>query len=118
MEMTPSLMGLAVGAIIGLIDYIVLTFMGRKMLEKASDHEAGPQETKNVVGFFKLAAIGSLILFPIIGYFAGPYVFGTSLEQTSFSLYQLNALGLCVGVSLSPKPVSTFGRHALESAEG
>ena len=76
MEMTPSMMGLAVGAIIGLIDYIVLTFIGGKMLEKAHDHEAGRQETKQVIGFFKIAAIGSLVLFPIIGYFAGPFVFG------------------------------------------
>ena len=81
MEMTPSMMGLAVGAIIGLIDYIVLTFIGRKMLEKAPDHEAGPQETKQVIDFFKMAAIGSLILFPIIGYFAGPFVFGSFVES-------------------------------------
>lgn len=81
MEMTPSMMGLAVGAIIGLIDYIVLTFIGRKMLEKAREHEAGRQETKQVIGFFKIAAIGSLILFPIIGYFAGPFVFGSFVES-------------------------------------
>jgi|GEM_PF-1308952 len=76
-EMTPSLMGLAVGAAVGVLDYIVLTFIGNKMAKKAVEHEATPNETRQVTSFMRNMGLISLILFPIIGYFAGPYVFGS-----------------------------------------
>ncbi|GJM00275.1 MAG: hypothetical protein DHS20C07_19540 [Methyloligella sp.] len=81
LEMTPSLMGLAVGAAIGVLDYIVLTFIGNQMAKKAIDHEASQQETRQVTGFMRNMALISLIIFPIIGYFAGPYVFGSHFES-------------------------------------
>ncbi len=77
MDMTPSNMGLAIGLAIGLIDYFMLTFMGRKLASQAADHDASPKDARKVERNFKTLALISLILFPIIGYFAGPYVFGT-----------------------------------------
>lgn len=79
--MTPALLGLCIGAAIGLLDYVVLTFIGKKMAAKAIDHEATPNETKQVSSFMSILALISLILFPIIGYLTGPYVFGSHFES-------------------------------------
>ena len=79
MEMTPSIMGLGLGLAVGLLDYIVLTFMGNKMVEKAKEHDASTDETRQVTRFMRTLALISLVLFPIVGYFAGPYVFGSTL---------------------------------------
>lgn len=79
--MSPQLMGLGIGGAIGLLDYLVLTFIGNKMVEKAKEHNASPAETSQVTTFMRTMALISLVLFPILGYFAGPYVFGASLES-------------------------------------
>jgi len=81
LEMTPSLMGLAVGAAIGVLDYIVLSFIGNQMAKKAIQHETTPEETRQATSFMRTLALISLIIFPIIGYFAGPYVFGSYFES-------------------------------------
>lgn len=81
MEMTPHLMGMTVGFTIGLMDYILLTFMGRRLMKKAEQHQASQDEQTNVARLIKAAAIGSLILFPIIGYFVGPYIFEGALSN-------------------------------------
>ena len=79
--MTPALMGLALGAAVGLLDYIVLSFIGNQMAKKAIEHEATPEETRKVTNFMRNLGLISLIIFPIVGYFAGPYVFSSSIES-------------------------------------
>lgn len=79
--MTPALMGLAVGVAIGILDYIVLSVIGNQLAKRAIEHEATPEETRKVVGYMRSLALISLILFPIAGYFAGPYVFGETIES-------------------------------------
>ncbi len=80
MDASPQMLGLAVGLVIGLLDYLALTFIARRLKERAPQHDTTPEETRRVTGLIKTAAIGSLILFPLIGYFAGPYVFPGSLN--------------------------------------
>lgn len=72
---TPEFLGLYLGLAVGLLDYIVLTVMGQQMVKRAKEHNATPEETRSVTGFMRLLGILSLIAFPIVGYFAGPYVF-------------------------------------------
>jgi len=76
MDMTPSQMGFAIGAAIGLIDYIILTYLGRKLVKQAAAKDVPPHEARKVEKSFKAMALISLILFPIIGYFSGPYILG------------------------------------------
>lgn len=79
--MTPALMGLALGAFVGILDYVVLTLIGNHMVKRAKEHEASPEETRQVTNYMRNLGLISLIIFPIIGYFAGPYVFGSYFES-------------------------------------
>ena len=79
--MTPALMGLALGAVVGILDYVVLSMIGNHMAKKAKEHDATPEETRQVTNYMRNLGLISLIIFPIIGYIAGPYVFGSSIES-------------------------------------
>ena len=81
LEMTPALLGLSLGAAVGVLDYIVLIFIGNQMAKNAIEHEATPADTRQGTSFMRYLGLISLIIFPIIGYFAGPYVFGSYFES-------------------------------------
>ncbi|GJM01989.1 MAG: hypothetical protein DHS20C08_04900 [Rhodomicrobium sp.] len=74
---SPAILGLYLGLAIGLLDYIVLTVMGQMMVKRGIEKNAKPEEMRQVTRFMRTLALLSLIAFPIVGYFAGPYVFGT-----------------------------------------
>lgn len=75
---TPALMGLYLGLAVGLLDYIVLNFIGHMMAKKGREQNASPEDMRKVTGYMRGLGLISLIIFPIIGYFAGPYVFGAA----------------------------------------
>lgn len=75
---SPAMMGLFLGLAVGLLDYIVLTVMGNYMAKRGLEQGAKPEEVKQVTGYMRGLALLSLIAFPIVGYFAGPYVFGAN----------------------------------------
>ena len=74
---SPAMMGFYLGVAVGLLDYIVLTVMGKYMVKRGMEQGAKPEEMKQVTGYMRGLALLSLIAFPIVGYFAGPYVFGS-----------------------------------------
>lgn len=77
MMATPAIMGLSLGLAIGLLDFIVLEWMARSMVTRAAEQGASDEERKKVTLFMRTMAYLSLILFPIIGYFVGPYAFAS-----------------------------------------
>ena len=79
MQLSPEMMGFTVGLIIGLLDFMALTFVKKRLDARAPDHNASPGEQRRIGSLLNLAALGSLIMFPLIGYFAGPYVFSPGL---------------------------------------
>lgn len=80
MESSPAIMGLMIGLLIGLLDFIALRFIRQRLMARAPGHGASNEEKQTVSAFLDIAAYGSLILFPLIGYFAGPYVFPAGLN--------------------------------------
>ena len=75
MMSSPPIMGLSLGFAIGLLDFIVLEWMARTMVARAQEQGASDEEMQKVTRFMRTMAYLSLILFPIIGYFVGPYAF-------------------------------------------
>lgn len=66
--MSPQLIGAAAGAILGLINFIVLwQIAGKAELDPAR---------KKVAGMLKMVAWLDLLAFPVAGYFIGPLVMG------------------------------------------
>ena len=72
---SPEIMGASLGLAVGLLDFIVLKWMAGKMVSRAVEHDATRDELMSVTRFMNAMALISLILFPIIGYFTGPYIF-------------------------------------------
>ncbi|MCP1197934.1 hypothetical protein [Notoacmeibacter sp. MSK16QG-6] len=64
--MSANLIGLVCGVILAVVDFGLLTMLGRRM------DLAGPS------GVLRITAIVQLIAFPIIGWFLGPYIFGAN----------------------------------------
>ncbi len=66
--MSPALIGAAAGAVLGLVNFIVLW-------QIASKAELDPTRHK-VAGMLKMVAWLDLLAFPVAGYFIAPLVFG------------------------------------------
>ncbi len=79
--MSPAYLGLSLGLAIGLLDFVVLEWMARKMVVKGIEHGASREEQRSIPRFIRTMGIMSLILFPIIGYVVGPHVFGTPVTR-------------------------------------
>lgn len=76
--MSPEMMGLLLGLVVGFLDFVVLALMANKLVSKAKASGASDREMTNVTQFMRGIGLFSLIAFPIIGYFLGPYFFETS----------------------------------------
>lgn len=75
MDLSPANMGLAVGLVVGLADYFIITVLNNLLAKKAVAQNTPPEEARKVAQALRAVALASLILLPIMGYFVGPYVF-------------------------------------------
>ena len=69
MILNPAMIGALVGAILGFIGFISLRAVADRV-----ETSAEANDPKTAASVLRIAAIGDLILFPVVGYFVGPLV--------------------------------------------
>lgn len=67
--MSPALIGAIVGAVFGLMGYASLRAIAARL-----DGFGATPEKRRTAGILRMVAITDLILFPIVGYVAGPMI--------------------------------------------
>jgi len=67
--LSPAMIGALAGAVLGLIGFVSLRVMATR-IENMKD----ANDPKTASKVLRIAALGDLILFPIVGYFIGPLV--------------------------------------------
>ncbi len=69
MTLSPAMLGALVGAVLGLIGFASLRAVAARI-----ENMKGANDPKTAAKVLRIAAIGDLILFPIVGFFVGPLV--------------------------------------------
>jgi len=69
MTLSPAMIGALAGAVLGVIGFISLRVMATRIENMKEGND--PKTAANVL---RIAALGDLILFPVVGYFIGPMV--------------------------------------------
>ncbi|MCH9806434.1 MAG: hypothetical protein K0U74_01760 [Alphaproteobacteria bacterium] len=65
--MSPAMIGALVGAVLGVAGFISLRMVADRV--EASKDATDPKTAASVL---RIAAIGDLVIFPVVGYFVGP----------------------------------------------
>ncbi|MBU1213133.1 MAG: hypothetical protein KJ587_17960 [Alphaproteobacteria bacterium] len=67
MTLSPAMLGALVGAILGLIGFVSLRAVADRV-----ETMKGTNDPKTAAQVLRIAAIGDLIIFPVVGFFVGP----------------------------------------------
>lgn len=69
MTLSPAMIGALVGAVLGIIGYISLRSVADRI-----ENLKGTNDPKTAAKVLRIAALGDLIIFPVVGYLVGPMV--------------------------------------------
>ncbi len=72
--MSPSMMGVVVGVIFGGISYFVVRMIADNIETAKRSEDSKPDERRKTAEILRKVAGFDLLVFPVIGYFVGPYI--------------------------------------------
>ena len=70
MTLSPAMLGAIAGAVLGLIGFISLRTIAHRV-----ETMKGGNDPKTAANILRIAALGDLIIFPVVGFFIGPMLF-------------------------------------------
>ncbi|KUO58078.1 MAG: hypothetical protein APF80_08630 [Alphaproteobacteria bacterium BRH_c36] len=70
MTLSPAILGALVGAVLGIVGLISLRAVADRV-----ENMKGTNDPKTAAQVLRIAALGDLILFPVVGFFVGPMLF-------------------------------------------
>lgn len=67
MSLSPAMIGALVGAVLGILGYISLRSVADRI-----EHMKGTNDPQTAAKVLRIAALGDLVIFPVVGFFVGP----------------------------------------------